>query len=428
MTQRPDPQTARNRFTGGGVAVVGDEFTDREEERIELARSLRTPKGHLVVGGHRRIGKTSLLLAVRDDLAKDGHPVIYVDLWSATTLEDMTTRLATATSLALGKRWIETATTLAKSLKLKFEVSETHGIMVPVPTIEFRELPLAAQRQRLVDALDAVEALAAKRDIHVAVIVDEFQEIERLGAREDEKMTVSAMRMVRAAIQHHRHVTYAFAGSDRRLIAKLHDKNGGALHNLGRRIEVGPIPAKKFASWLEQEFVKMGMRARGMGRVLIETAGDRTRDVRTLAETCADLARTDLVITRKMIDAAMAVVVRQRRPMYEENWKRLTALQQNVLRAVAAEGTNLTTSSVRRRYSLGESSRVSKTLLTLEERDILLSDRAWYTFDDPFFRAWIITAVLPDVGVHLPIAYRAERQALSAGNSFAPRPLSDGKS
>lgn len=414
MTQLPDPRTARNRFTGGGIAVVGDDFTDREEERVDLARSLRTPKGHLVVGGHRRIGKTSLLLAVRDDLAKADHPVIYVDLWSATTLEDMTTRLAAATTLALGKRWGETAATIAKSLKLKFELSEAHGIMLPVPTVEFRESPPAAQRQRLVDALDAVETLAAKRDVHVALILDEFQEIERLGAAENEKTTVSAMRVVRAAIQHHHHVTYAFAGSDRRLIAKLHDKNGGALHNLGRRIEVGPIPMAKFALWLEQEFVAMGMRAAGMGRILIETAGDRTRDVRTLAETCAELARTDPLVTRETVAAAMAVVVRQRRPMYEEDWKRLTPLQQNVLRAVAAEGTNLTTAHVRHRYSLGESSRVSKTLITLEDRDILLSDRASHTFDDPFFRAWIITAVLPDVGVHLPITYRAERLAASA--------------
>ena len=414
---RPDPLTVRNRFSGGGVAVVGEDFTDREEERVALARSLRTPKGHLVVGGHRRIGKTSLLLAVRDDLATDGHPVIYVDLWSATTLEDMTTRLATATSLALGTRWTETATTLARSLKLKFEVSETHGIMVPVPTLEFRDASLAAQRQRLVDALDAVEALAAKRDLHVALIMDEFQEIERLGAHRHEHDTVSAMRMVRAAIQHHRHVTYAFAGSDRRLIAKLHERSGGALHNLGRRVEIGPIPPEKFAPWLEQEFARMGIRADGMGQALIAIAGDRTRDVRTLAETCADLARTDPVITTERITAAVAGVVRQRRPMYEEDWKRLTPLQQNVLRAVAAEGTNLTTSAVRQRYSLGESSRVSKTLVTLEERDMLLSDGKWHTFDDPFFRAWVIMAVLPDVGVHLPITYRAGRHADSAADA-----------
>ncbi|WP_373060189.1 hypothetical protein [Gemmatimonas sp.] len=67
---------------------------------------------------------------------------------------------------------------------------------------------------------------------------DEFQEIERLGSesapahgntprrRGRSGLTVpargpqhvSAMRQVRDAIQHHRNLTYVFAGSDRRLI------------------------------------------------------------------------------------------------------------------------------------------------------------------------------------------------------------------
>lgn len=403
--QKPDAMTAQNRFSGGGVAVLGVDFTDREEERAGLSRSLRTPGGHVVVGGHRRIGKTSLLMAVRNDLIDDDHPAIYVDLWSATTLEDMTTRLAAAATLALGKRWTETAMVLAKSLKLKFELSEAHGIMVPLPTVELRDAPIASQRQRLVDALDAVEALAAKRKVHVALIMDEFQEIERLGAHADEKPAPSAMRMVRAAIQHHRYVTYAFAGSDRRLIAKLHKKEGGALYNLGRRFEIGPIPPEKFGPWIEEVFASMGIQADGIGSVLIQVAGDRTRDVRTLAESCAELARTSAVVTPETVVAAMKAVVSQRRSMYEDDWKRLTPLQQNVLRAVAVEGTNLTTHPVRKRFSLGESSRVSKTLLVSEERDTLVRDGDWYTFDDPFFRAWIIAAVLPDVGIHLPVTY-----------------------
>ncbi len=403
--QTPDAMTALNRFSGGGVAVLGVDFTDREGERAGLGRSLRTPGGHVVVGGHRRIGKTSLLMAVRNDLIAEDRPAIYVDLWSATTLEDMTTRLAAAATLALGKRWTETVTVLARSLKLKFELSEAHGIMVPLPTVELRDAPIATQRQRLVDALDAVEALAAKRRVHVALIMDEFQEIERLGAHADEKPAPSAMRMVRAAIQHHRHVTYAFAGSDRRLIAKLHEKEGGALYNLGRRFEIGPIPPEKFGPWIEEVFASMGIQADGIGSVLIKVAGDRTRDVRTLAESCAELARTRAAVTPEIVVAAMEAVVSQRRSMYEDDWKRLTPLQQNVLRAVAVEGTNLTAHSVRKRFSLGESSRVSKTLLAIEERDMLVRDANWYTFDDPFFRAWIVAAVLPDVGVHLPVTY-----------------------
>ena len=422
-TAKPDPRTAANRFAGGGVAVLGDDFTDRDAERKEIARSLQTPRGHLVVAGPRRMGKTSLLLAVRDELVKADHPVIYVDLWTASTVEDMTTRLAAAAAEALGRRWLDTLTKLGSRLKLGFEVSETaSGIMLPVPKLEFRDAPIATQRQRLVDALDLLEELAAKQKAHLGVIIDEFQEIERLGsegartsargrsprgpasARRSPR-DVSAMRQVRAAIQHHRHVTYVFAGSDRRLIQRLHDEDGGALHNLGRKYEIGPIHTGHFALWIEEQFRRMGIDGNALGSRINDVAGPRTRDVRTLAESVAELARETALVTEDIVADAMRAVVRQRRPGYEYDWKQLTTVQQNLLRAVASEGIGLARADVRRRYGLGEASTTTKTVDALADRAILLRDGSAVHFDDPFYRAWVIEATLPDVGVRLPITH-----------------------
>lgn len=147
------------------------------------------------------------------------------------------------------------------------------------------------------DALDLLEDLAAKRRTHIGVIIDEFQEIERLGSEGTGTKHMSAMKAVRAAIQQHRHVTYVFAGSDRRLIDKLSANDNGALHNLARVIEIGPIETQHLAGWLEREFRAMGMNAVGQGAALIAVAGPRTRDVRTLAEAVAELARTNPTIT-----------------------------------------------------------------------------------------------------------------------------------
>lgn len=109
----------------------------------------------MVVAGLRRMGKTSILLAVKDELVKADHPVLYVDLWTASTIEDMTTRLASAATATLGRRWLETMHQLAQRLKISFDVPDSaSGNMLPVPKIEFRDAPVATQRQRLVDALD----------------------------------------------------------------------------------------------------------------------------------------------------------------------------------------------------------------------------------------------------------------------------------
>ncbi len=415
-----DPRAAVNRFAGGGVARLGDDFTDREIERAEIARSLTTPRGHIVVSGLRRMGKTSLLLAVKEEMETRGEPVVYVDLWSTTTVEDMTTRLSTAAVAAMGQRWQDIVTRLGQRLSFGFEISETStGLLMPVPKVELRDAPVAEQRKRLVDALDLLEELAKKHKTHLSVIIDEFQEIERLGSEEERPKSggrgkrgagkqvrhVSAMRQVRAAIQLHRHVTYLFAGSDRRLIEQLHDEDGGALHNLGRKYEIGPIEPVHFARWIEAQFRLMGMNAIGMGHHFIDIAGPRTRDVRTLAETVAELARTTPVVSEVLITAGMETVVRQRRPTYEANWKQLTTVQQNILRAVAAEGGRLARQEVRRTYGVGEASTTTKAVDVLAERAIVLRDGAAVLFDDPFYRAWVITSALPDVGVHRPITF-----------------------
>lgn len=105
------------------------------------------------------------------------------------------------------------------------------------------------------------------------------------------------------------------------------------------------------------------------------------------------------------LDVPLRHVVEQRRPHYESQWKSLTALQQNCLRAVAAGEPRLTTARVLARFSLGTTSRTAKTLTGLADRDILVRNGTRYTFDDPFFRAWVIESSLPDVGLSLPITY-----------------------
>ena len=361
---------------------------------------------------------------LKEEMEKTGEPVIYVDLWSTTTVEDMTTRLATAAVAALGQCWQDMVTQLGQRLKFGFEISQTlTGLLVPVPKVELCDAPVAEQRKRLVDALDLLEELAAKHKAHLSVIIDEFQEIECLGSEEDRPKArgqgkrgsnrgvrhVSAMRQVRAAIQLHRHVTYLFAGSDRRLIEQLHDEDGGALHNLGRKYEIGPIEPTHFAHWIERQFHLMGMNARGTGQRFIDVAGPRTRDIRTLAETVAELARKITVVSEDLIAEGMEAVVRQRRPAYEANWKQLTKVQQNILRAVPAEGGGLSRQEVRRTYGIGEASTATKTINALAERAVVLRDGTAVLFDDPFYRAWVIISALPDVGIHRPVTYVPQR-------------------
>ncbi|MDX2183390.1 MAG: AAA family ATPase, partial [Gemmatimonadaceae bacterium] len=232
---RRSSDSSANPFAGAGIARLGDDFTDRADERKVLAKALRTPKAHVLLVGPRRIGKTSLLRAVEEDLRRAGHPVIYLDLWSSSTVEDVTTRLAQEAARVLGRSWRELPLAFARRLELTLEPSRlADGTMVPVPSLKLRHAPASQQRQRLVDALDTLDAQARAAGAQLGVMLDEFQLIEVVGRDAADGTAVSAVRQLRAAIQHHTNTTYVLAGSDRTLIDELSDPKHGPLHNLAR--------------------------------------------------------------------------------------------------------------------------------------------------------------------------------------------------
>ncbi len=89
------------------------------------------------------------------------------------------------------------------------------------------------------------------------------------------------------------------------------------------------------------------------------------------------------------------------------SWRELTALQQNVLRAVAADGHGLARAATRRAFALGDASRVTKAIDALVGREVLVRETGRLVFDDPFHRAWVIVQVLPDVGRNHAVTYVA---------------------
>src|SRR6185503_21313657 len=105
----PAPRRSRvaeqeNPFRVGGV-VSGRHFTDRPAERRRIRRALTEPQDHLPVFGPRRMGKSSTLRVVQDDLSAHGRHVVAADLSTASSLTDLTNRVLQAAQASLGRVW-----------------------------------------------------------------------------------------------------------------------------------------------------------------------------------------------------------------------------------------------------------------------------------------------------------------------------------
>lgn len=96
-------------------------------------------------------------------------------------------------------------------------------------------------------------------------------------------------------------------------------------------------------------------------------------------------------------------------------WRALTPLQQNVLRAVAVGDGGLTTRAMLRRFTLGSTGAAANAAAALVSRGLLLRDEranptasttTGYIFDSPFFRAWVWWHALADLGAGFSSAVR----------------------
>ncbi len=191
----------------------------------------------------------------------------------------------------------------------------------------------------LVEALNGLEALAAAqpKGRPVGLIVDEFQKVIELGG-------IQAESQIRAAIQRHKRVGYVFAGSKTRMLTAMTMDAARPFYRLGTVRFIGPVPKADFVTFLRSKFEGSGYRIEDDAalQVILDLSEEVPYNVQMLAHACWDQLRTrsrqTAVLTSRLVNEAMGLIVRQYDPFYTQIWTSLTAVQQKTLLAVIQEG------------------------------------------------------------------------------------------
>lgn len=389
-----------NPFRIGGT-ITGEYFTDRERELRTITATLREPQAKLIVYGPRRMGKSSALEVAKAAVEKrQGIPVVFVDVSTASGEADVAVRLMRSAVSALGRNWQDTVKQFARGLSARLSVSVDPTTQLPTIGIEptIREATDEEQRARLGEVLETLEGLAARRSGPVGVVLDEFQDIHKFGGEKAEWH-------LRGVIQRHKHLSYVLAGSQESLITAMVSDRNRAFYDLADRLHMGPIDAAHMASWIDDRFSSAGVEPRGCGAVIVRTAGARTRDRVRLARATYAAAHEKEHVANEDVVLGLDSIVEEQAAEYLAVWRRLTPTQQNVLRAVAAGASSLFSSEVRERYALGKTSATTaKAIARLVDLEHLARDENGedYVFDSPFFARWVSSTALQDVGSEPP--------------------------
>lgn len=362
-----------------GQKVTGEFFTDRASEVSRVVRALRDPS-RLLVYGARRMGKSSLIAMAAERVRAEGGLVVEADLSTASVLADVTGRLLTSLHRSEPPGDRGGVLDLVKSLRVRIEIDASSG--TPSVALEARErsTPPPRQAETLENVLDRIEEQAAEEERTVAVVLDEFQEVVRIGPERAEWW-------LRSVMERHDHLSYVCAGSRQGIIARMTSRDGASYRGF-ERLHVGAMDPDHLARWIDSRLQGAGVGGQEAGARIVEAAGPRVQDVMGLARQTYYVAAARGEYRKGDVAQALHELIDGDDAVFQARWNALTPLQQNVLRAVAAGERSLHAAAVRERWALGPPSSVSTALESLKSQEILVPDEQG-RFDNPFFRLWV---------------------------------------
>jgi hypothetical protein len=208
------------------------ELVDRDLEVAELVRNLSNPRVHYcyALTGYRRIGKSSILLKVKDDLDKKGIVTVYFDVKENMSdpeffLEELGRQILAecrefltlqqsikSKAQDLGQRvrqQIIRALSAAKGIGAEFSINPD-GSWSVMPKIQFGEERGRDYARPFKSVFNMPNELADRLRRRIVIILDEFQDIIALTEFKGLKNVIDQFRGV---VQKRRNVCYVISGS-----------------------------------------------------------------------------------------------------------------------------------------------------------------------------------------------------------------------
>ncbi len=359
----------KNPFKFGSI-VEEPYFTNRLEE-IRKVNSILNSPNHLIIISPRRYGKTSLIIKV---IKKTKRPFIFLDLQLITTSQDFASQLLKRVYRVYPLQKI-------RDLIKNFRISPSITLNPTTNEIDvsYKTLTLSSEHTAVEDVLNLIERLGASKAKPV-VILDEFQEIKRIGKNTD--------RILRSIMQHHQNINYVFLGSQESLIRDIFEKKKSPFYHFGHLFPLDKIPYNEFFSYLSDSFKKVTNDHNDLSIKLLDKTRCHPYYTQQLAFTVWELVSNNSLIENP-IQTAIAQIIQYHDIDYERLWNTLNRTDMKLLIGMSLSDSSPLSEEFSRLHSVGATSTVFSTLKRLIQNGFISKSSSGYEIDDPFFKQWI---------------------------------------
>ena len=375
----------RNPFRYGDLAL-DDAFTDREEEVAELVADMRNGQ-NVVVYAPRRYGKSSLVLRAAEHALGEGILVGYVDLMKTPTKERFAAALAKTIfediSSPVGEL-VERATLIFRGLRVTpvMEVDPGSGSL-RFSFDALRHRPNRDINDTIERLLELPQEIANERKRSAVLILDEFQEIVKLDK--------AFPNLLRSVFQTQPEVGHVYLGSKRHIIDKIFDDRNEAFWRAAKRLEIGMIDRRKFATFIKKRFESTDKLIRDEAvTLLLNATGGHPYGTQQLAYATWELVPTGTFARTSDVEAALTKVLRGEHNHFARIWDEATENQRLLMLALAVEPSGLYSAEYHERHGLVSNTHTQRAATTLVKEEIIgRREDGTYSIIEPFFAAWL---------------------------------------
>lgn len=376
-----------NPFSFGALAL-DDSFADRESELAELTSDIRNGQD-VVIFAPRRCGKSSLVWRVAHSLAGERVLVAEVDLMTTPTKEGLAAALARSIYEQIAsplERVREKALAPFRGLQVQptINVNPDDGSFSFSFGIAQRPAEIDATLERL---LELPAELGSARGRRVALVMDEFQEIVDIDP--------GLPKLLRAVFQRQPEVAHVYLGSKHHIMERIFNDANEPFWRSAKSIELGTIPVEPFAAFIVERFHVGGKVVEDgvVGEVLARTDG-HPYATQELCYFLWEQTGADAPAGQAELDRALSAVLRSEHAHFSLLWEGASAVQKQVLQALALEPGRPFTGAYSDRHSLPATTNVQKALRALVQREIVVGEDGTYRITEPFLAEWVRQNIL----------------------------------
>ena len=363
-----------------GVAVTDYNFTGREEESRRLKQDFENGINSILISP-RRWGKTSLVDHVCRQLEGSDIMTVRLDIFGCKSEYDFYNVLAaavlkqTATKVQL---WMDEAKDFLTRL--------TPQIHIPIDTTsDFSvSLGITPETHNPEEILNMVEVIAKRKDRHIVVCIDEFQQV---GEFENTKSVQATLRSV---WQHHHYTSYCLFGSKRHMMSKIFLNRSMPFYQFGDLMWLQKIPTSDWTDYIISHFENAGRHiSEQMVQKICELVDLYPSYVQHLASIVLNHTPQGEAATEELLPSAVKELISTNEALYMQQIEPLSAYQMNLLRAIVSGiHSGFNEKKVRSQFDLGSPSNMVRLRDALIERDLIYSEMRQLFITDPVFSLW----------------------------------------